>query len=147
MAVFERWWADGTWRPWSQISNGSIDLTHEFNADVVNTINQMTHIQNGKFNICRDFNTLPGDIKANARYIMPAQLVNEGARLWFTFTHHGTTNRDNHYSLEGTRHNTEYILEVFSTTHPDRTYRLFKPYGRTIAEVRNDWYACHFSKV
>ena len=147
MAVFERWWADGTWRPWSQISTGSIDLTNEFNTDVVNTIQQMTSIQNGKFNVCRDFNTLSSMLKENAKFIMPAPLVNEGARVWFNFTHHGINERNKHFSLDGTRSSTEYWLEVWSTSHPDRKYQLFKPYGRTIAEVRNDWYVCNFSTV
>ena len=147
MAVFERWWADGVWKPWSQISTGSIDLTYEFNTDTVNTIDQMFHIQNGKFNVCRDFNTLEAMIKNNARFIMPEQLVHEGGRYWFTFTHHGINTTTFQYTLESTRSTSEFILEVYSTSHPDRKYQLFKPYGRTIAEVRNDWYVCNFSTV
>ena len=147
MAVFERFWTEGGWFPWSQISTNSIDLTHEFNTSTVNTIDQMFHIQNGKFNVCRDFNTLEAMIKNNARFIMPEQLVHEGGRYWFTFTHHGINTTTFQYTLESTRSTSEFILEVYSTSHPDRKYQLFKPYGRTIAEVRNDWYVCNFSTV
>ena len=147
MAVFERFWTEGGWFPWSQISTNSIDLTGEFNTSTVDTINQMFHIQNGKFNVCRDFNTLEAMIKNNARFIMPEQLVHEGGRYWFTFTHHGINSTNFQYTLESTRGTSEFILEVYSSSHPDRKYQLFKPYGRTIAEVRNDWYVCNFSTV
>ena len=141
--TFERWWADGTWRPWSQISTGSIDLTGEYMSGVneSSTTIQMLRIANGKFNVCTDFAKRNGYVWT----MMPKPLCKEGARICWTFQHIGHNDRtmDSHY---GQGKNTEYRLELFSSSHPNTKYMQFKPYGRSISECMNDWFAVSYSR-